>query len=79
MKKSWFEIGRISDGKDGFSKGETMTVFRNRLLSECLQEFKKEGYSPESHFIDIWEADSEDATPEPVGAVHITKEILAHI
>jgi hypothetical protein len=79
MKSVWFEIGRVSDGEDGFSKGETYTVFRSGLLSECLKECKEQGYKPGKYFIDVWEADSEEATPFPVGEIKLSAEILANV
>lgn len=76
-KYVWFEIGKISNGKDGFSKGETYTIYRANSLSECLAEWKDRQYNTKDTFIDIWEGKNGHALP--IGQVKLTDKIIANL
>jgi predicted solute-binding protein len=79
MIKTHFEIGttrkyhnKNMDDIKQYDQEETFSVYSSDSLTECLREFKKQGYKVNTHFIDIWETEN-NRTPEPIGVVDIKR------
>lgn len=65
-----FEIGKISDGTDRFSEGETYTVYSDDSLIRCIKEWRKNKYTVGEYFIDVWEENG-DSTPIPIANIDL--------
>lgn len=75
-----YEIGHIikNNGEaDNFGVNDTESVFRADTLSECLEEFAKQGYTTEDYFIDVWEQDGESNPPYPIADIKLDDATLA--